>query len=74
MTNPSSMKSYTTLILIRSPIKIKQAINPLGEMSVLEESPLTKIDIFSDILDLVILLTKAAKSFGLESFVNFNYK
>lgn len=68
------MKSYTTLILIRSPIKIKQAINPLGEMSVLEESPLTKIDIFSDILDLVILLTKAAKSCGLESFVNFNLK
>jgi hypothetical protein len=41
-----SIKSSTIFKLIKSPIKIKQATNPLGEMSVLEERVFTSSDIF----------------------------
>ncbi len=34
------------LRLIKSPMKIKQATNPLGEISVLEDKVLTSKDIF----------------------------
>lgn len=46
---------------MRSPIKIKHAIKPLGEMSVLEESALTKQEIFYGTLDFEMFAINAVK-------------
>jgi len=54
-----SMKSSTIFKFIKSPMNIKQATKPLGEISVFEESVFTKIDILSESLDFDTLPNRA---------------